>query len=214
MEQNPDNCPDSRRNTGPNKSSAGDRLHWQRHSWTIASGSAAWSELRLDRRVAARVDPSDVLQDAFMDASQQLDQYVARPPMPLFLWLRFLTGQRLMAIHRQHLGAQKRDARQEVALNRPAMPEADSLSLSCGLLGQVTSPSMAAFRGELQVRLQETVDRLDPLDREILALRHYEELTNQEAAWELGITPAAASKRYIRALERLKAVLAEARIVP
>ena len=171
-------------------------------------------QLRLDRRVAARVDPSDVLQDAFMDASQQLDQYVARPPMPLFLWLRFLTGQRLMAIHRQHLGAQKRDARQEVALNRPAMPEADSLSLSCGLLGQVTSPSMAAFRGELQVRLQETVDRLDPLDREILALRHYEELTNQEAAWELGITPAAASKRYIRALERLKAVLAEARIVP
>ena len=112
------------------------------------------------------------------------------------------------------MGRQKRDARQEVALNRPAMPEADSLSLSCGLLGQVTSPSMAAIRGELQVRLQETVDRLDPLDREILALRHYEELTNQEAAEELGITPAAASKRYIRALERLKAVLAEARIVP
>jgi len=89
------------------------------------------------------------------------------------------------------------------------MPEADSLSLSCGLLGAITSPSTAAIRMEMQARLQAIVDRLDPLDREILALRHYEELTNQEAAEELDITPAAASKRYIRALERLKSALAE-----
>ena len=163
--------------------------------------------LRMDRRVAGRVDPSDVLQETYLDASRQLDQYLAGPPMSLFLWLRFLTGQRLMAIHRQHLGAQKRDARQEIALHRGAMPEADSLSLSCGLLGGLTSPSMAAIRVEMQVRLQELVDSLDPLDREILALRHYEELTNQEAAEELGITPAAASKRYIRALERLRAAM-------
>lgn len=166
--------------------------------------------LRLDRRVAGRVDPSDVLQDAFLDAAQQLDRYLADPPMPLFLWLRFLTGQRLMAIHRQHLGAQKRDARQEVPLHRRATPEVDSMSLSCGLLGPVTSPSMAAIRLEMQARLQEVIDGLEPLDREILALRHYEELTNQEAAEELGIAPAAASKRYIRALERLKGALAKA----
>jgi RNA polymerase sigma-70 factor, ECF subfamily len=163
--------------------------------------------LRIDRRVAARVDPSDVLQEAYLDASRQLDQYLADPPMSLFLWLRFLTGQRLMQTHRQHLGAQKRDAKQEVALFHRVGPEADSLSLTCGLIGPVTSPSMAAVRVELQVCLQEMVEGLDPLDREILALRHYEELTNQEAAEELGITTAAASKRYIRALERLRAAL-------
>lgn len=166
-------------------------------------------ELRMDRRVSGRVDPSDVLQEAFLDASRQLDQYLAERPVSLFVWLRFITGQRLMAIHRQHLGVQKRDARQEMSLQRPAMPEADSLSLSFGLLGAMTSPSMAAMRGEMQARLQAIVDGLDPLDREILALRHYEELSNQEAAEELGITTAAASKRYIRALERLRAALAE-----
>jgi RNA polymerase sigma-70 factor, ECF subfamily len=165
-------------------------------------------ELRMDRRVVGRVDASDVLQEAYLDASQQLDRYLADPPMSLFLWLRFLTGQRLMQIHRQHLGAQKRDARQEVVLHRGAMPEADSLSLSCGLLGAITSPSGAAIRDEVQTQLQKVIDGLGPLDREILALRHYEELTNQEVAEELSIAPAAASKRYIRALERLKAALA------
>lgn len=164
-------------------------------------------QLRMDRRVSGRVDPSDVLQEAFLDASRQLDQYLVDRPMSLFLWLRFLTGQRLMAIHRQHLGVQKRDARQETSLHRPAMPEADSLSLSFGLFGAMTSPSMAAIRGEMQAQLQAVVDGLDPLDREILALRHYEELSNQETAEELGITTAAASKRYIRALERLRAAL-------
>jgi RNA polymerase sigma-70 factor (ECF subfamily) len=164
-------------------------------------------DLRMDRRVAGRVDPSDVLQEAYLDASRQLDQYLANPPMSLFLWLRFLTGQRLMATHRHHLGAKKRDAKQEVVLHGRVGPEADSLSLTCGLLGPVTSPSMAAMRGEMQVRFQETIEGLDPFDREILALRHYEELTNQEAAEELNIAPAAASKRYIRALERLKTAL-------
>ena len=165
-------------------------------------------QLRMDRRVVGRVDASDVLQETFLDASRQLANYLADPPMSLFLWLRFLTGQRLMAVHRQHLGAQMRDAKQEVALHHGAVPGVDSLSLSCGLLGRMTSPSLAAMRLEMQARLREMVDSLDPLDREVLALRHYEELTNQETAEELGITPAAASKRYIRALERLRSALA------
>ena len=164
--------------------------------------------VRLDRRVAGRIDPSDVLQEAYMDASRRLEEYLAKPSMPLFLWLRFLTGQRLLAIHRRHLGTQKRDPRQEVALARGGMPRADSASLSIELLGRLTTPSRAAMRGEMQAKLEDLLTRLDPLDREILALRHYEELTNNETAQELGITPAAASKRYIRALERLRAVLA------
>ncbi len=166
-------------------------------------------ELRMDRRVAGRVDPSDVLQEAYLDAARQLDSYLADRPMSLFVWLRFLTGQRLMAIHRQHLGAQKRDARQETALGHPARPEADPLSLSCSLLAGATSPSRAAVRAEMQAKLHEVLQRLDAADREILALRHYEQLTNQEAAEELGISPAAASKRYVRALERLKAELGQ-----
>jgi RNA polymerase sigma-70 factor (ECF subfamily) len=163
-------------------------------------------DMRLDRRVAGRVDPSDVLQEAYLDASRQFERYQADPPMPLFLWLRFITGQRLMAIHRWHLGAQKRDAKQEVAFHRP---EADSRALSYELAGRFTSPSRAVIREEMQSRLQDVIEGLEPLDREVLALRHYEELTNLETAEELGITPAAASKRYIRALERLKAALAE-----
>lgn len=164
-------------------------------------------EVRLDRRVAGRVDASDVLQEAFLDAARRLDEYLANPPMPLFLWFRFLTGQRLLAIHRQHLGTQKRDPRQEVALDQGPMPKADSASLSMHLLGRLTTPSRAAMRQEVQDRLEQMLAKLDPLDREILALRHFEELSNLEAAEELRITPAAASKRYIRALERLREVL-------
>jgi RNA polymerase sigma-70 factor (ECF subfamily) len=166
-------------------------------------------DVRLDQRVAGRVDPSDVLQETFLDASRQLEGYLAELPMPPFLWLRFLTGQRLMATHRRHLGAQKRDAKQEVPLYGLARPEVRSASLSVCLAGRLTSPSRAAARLELQARLEELLEGLEPLDREILSLRHFEELSNNEAAVELGITKAAASKRYIRALERLRKAVAD-----
>jgi RNA polymerase sigma-70 factor (ECF subfamily) len=127
--------------------------------------------------------------------------------MPPYLWLRFLTGQRLLAIHRQHLGAQMRDAGQEVSLYRGALPQATSASLAAQLLGKLTSPTQAALRAEMQIRLQEVLNTMDPLDREILTLRHFEELSNNETAAVLGIQKAAASNRYIRALKRLKDVL-------
>jgi len=166
-------------------------------------------DIRLDHRVAGRVDPSDVLQETFLDASRQLEGYLAELPVPPFLWLRFLTGQRLMATHRHHLGVRKRDAKQELPLRGFARPGVRSASLSCHLAGRLTSPSRAAVRLELQARLQELLDSLEPLDREILSLRHFEELSNNEAAAELGITKAAASKRYIRAMERLRKVVAD-----
>ncbi len=160
--------------------------------------------LRLDRRIAHRVDPSDVVQEAFIDAMRQLDRYVVEPPMSPLVWLRFLTGQRLMALHRHHLGVKMRDAKQEVSLQRFSRPEANSYSMSGLLLGRLTSPSRAMERQELQSRLEAILDDLEPIDREILALRHYEELTNAETAEELGISAQASSKRYIRALERLR----------
>ncbi len=166
-------------------------------------------EMRLDSRVAGRVDPSDVLQEAFLDASKQLPGYLAGLPMPPFLWLRFLTGQRLMATHRHHLGAQMRDAKLEVPLDGPARPLVYSESLSRHLAGRLTTPSRAVARMELQAQLQEVLESMEPLDREVLALRHFEELSNNEVAQELGISKAAASNRYMRALVRLSKLVAD-----
>jgi RNA polymerase sigma-70 factor (ECF subfamily) len=163
--------------------------------------------LRLDRRLQGRVDPSDVLQEAYIDLTQQLPGYLARPEMPFFLWLPLLTGQRLMRLHRHHLGAAMRDAGREVALYRGTLPQASSTSLAAQLLGRFTSASEAAVRAERQLLLQEALNALDPLDREIIALRHFEELTNQEAATVLGLSKSAASNRYVRALTRLQATL-------
>jgi RNA polymerase sigma-70 factor (ECF subfamily) len=163
--------------------------------------------LRLDRRLQGRIDPSDVLQEAYLDVARRAPEFAAGPTMPLYLWLRFLTGQRLLAIHRQHLGTQMRDAGQEVSLYRGAFPQASSVSLAAQLLGRLTSPTRAAIRAEMQIRLQEALNSMDPLDREVLTLRHFEELSNSEVAEVLGIQKSAASNRYVRALKRLKDVL-------
>ena len=165
-------------------------------------------EARLDRRVRGRVDPSDVLQDGFVDAVAKLPAYLADPKMPLFLWLRLIVGERLAKVHRAHLGAQARDAAREVSLYRGPMPAASSAALAAHLLGRLTSPTQAAVRAERLLRLQEALNALDPLDRELLCLRHFEELTHAEAARVLDIPEAAAAKRYVRALRRLKDLLA------
>lgn len=164
-------------------------------------------EARLDRRIVGRVDPSDVLQDGFVDAVVKLPAYVADPKLPLFLWLRLIIGERLAKVHRRHLGAEARDVRREVSLYSRPMPNASSTALAAHLLGRLTSPSHAALRAERLVRLQEALNALDPLDREIICLRHFEELTAAEAAQVLEIREAAAAKRYVRALRRLKDVL-------
>ena len=163
--------------------------------------------LRLDRRLAGRVDPSDVLQEAFLDLSRRFPEYAANPAVPFYLWLRALTGQRLIDLHRQHLGAQMRDASQEVSIYRGGLPQASSEYLAEQLLGRMTSPTQAAIRAEMQVRLQEALNSMEPLDREVVVLRHFEELNNNETAEVLGIDKSAASKRYIRAIRRLKAIL-------
>lgn len=164
--------------------------------------------LRLNRRLQGRVDPSDVLQEAYLEVCKGFADYARAPALPFFLWLRQITGQKLIAAHRQHLGAQMRDADRELSLYRGALPLASSASLAAQLLGRLTSPTHAATRAELQVQVQEALNSMDPLDREVLALRHFEQLSNGETAEVLGIKKSAASNRYIRALERLKNILA------
>jgi RNA polymerase sigma-70 factor, ECF subfamily len=163
-------------------------------------------QLRLDRRLRGRLDPEDVVQEAFLDAARRLGDYAADPRMPPFLWLRFLTIQRLQTLHRLHLGVQGRDASREVAIFNGSLPAADSRSLAAQLLGRLTTPSRAAIRAEIQIKIQEALNAMDPVDREILALRHFEELNNGETAAVLGIHKAAASNRYVRALRRLREI--------
>jgi RNA polymerase sigma-70 factor, ECF subfamily len=163
--------------------------------------------LRLDRRLQGRIDSSDILQDTYLEVAKRAPEYMARPTMSPFLWLRFLTGQTLQALHRHHLKVQMRDAAQEVSLRRYSTLQANSASLAEMLLGRLTSPTRAARRAEMQLRLQELINSMDPLDREILALRHFEQLSNGEAAQVLGLSKTAASNRHVRALERLKDML-------
>jgi RNA polymerase sigma-70 factor, ECF subfamily len=163
--------------------------------------------LRLDRRLQGRVDPSDVLQEAYLDVAQQLPHYLGKREMPFFLWLRLVTGQRMMRFHREHLGAAMRDAGREVSLYKGALPQASSVSLAAQLLGRYTPASQAVSRAEVQVQIQTALNGMDAMDREIIALRHFEELTNAEVAAVLGLEISTASKRYIRALKRLQVVL-------
>src|SRR6516164_1448291 len=164
--------------------------------------------LRLDRRLSGRVDSSDVLQDAYLDVRRRIAEYARDPSaMPFHLWLRLVAGQRLADVHRHHLGAQMRDAGQEVSLHRGPFPQADSVSLAAQLLGKMTSASQAAIRVEHKLIGQEALTGMDPIDREVLALRHFEHLSNDETAQVLGLSKSAASNRYIRALKRLKEIL-------
>jgi RNA polymerase sigma-70 factor (ECF subfamily) len=165
--------------------------------------------VRLDRRLRSRVAPDDVLQETFLDVARRIGEYLANPEVPFYVWLRFLTVQRMHQVQRTHLGAQMRDASLEVALPEDGRPFASSDSMAGQLVSHMTSPSQAAIRHELQERLRAALDAMEPLDREVLALRHFEELGNNEVAQILGLSKEAASKRHVRALRRLKAVFAE-----
>jgi RNA polymerase sigma-70 factor (ECF subfamily) len=155
-----------------------------------------------------RVDPSDVLQEAQLEAWRHLADYLRQPGLPFFLWLRGIAQNKLRELHRHHLGTQMRDAGREVSIYRGTLPEATSAALAAQLMGHGTQPSQAALRAEVKVRLQEALNQMDPLDREVLALRHFEQLSPREAAEVLQIKEKAAGMRYVRALRRLKDILA------
>jgi len=161
--------------------------------------------LRLDRRLQGRIDPGEVVQEAYAEMGRR----VAECPSSdvAFGWMRKLTGERLQVIHQEYFGATLDVAGQDVSLYRGALPEANSVSLAAQLLGRLTPAAQEAERAEKQLRLQEALNGMNPLDREILALRHFEELSNPEAAEALRMSPAETSKLFIGALRRLKDIV-------
>jgi RNA polymerase sigma-70 factor (ECF subfamily) len=165
--------------------------------------------LRLNPRMRGRVDPSDVIQEAYIDATRGLKEFADRGEMSLFLWLRWLTAMKLNEAHRIHLGYQIRDAAREVSIDGNALPQASSAAIAAHLIGRESSASGRAMRKERTSQLQAALEQLEPLDREVLALRHFEELSNAEIAHALGIGESAASKRYARAIRRLRKLLSE-----
>ena len=165
--------------------------------------------LRLSRRLAGRVDDSDVLQEACLEAARRLEEYLREPKLPFFLWLRHLTALKLAEVHRRHLGTQLRDADREVTLHRGSLPLADSVSLAAQLLGTLTTPSQAVIKAETRLLVQEALNSMDPIDREVLALKHFEQLSTSEIAAVLGLSKAGAGSRYLRALKRLREILCQ-----
>ncbi len=164
---------------------------------------------RIDHRLLRRVDYDDVLQDAYLEVSRRIQDYIDQPTVPFFVWARQITMQVLIDMHRRHLGATMRDISLEVSLRGRGMEHTTSYSLAAHLIGNVTSPSQAAVRDEAIVELREALDQMDDIDREVLVLRHLEELNNNDVADVLGLTKSTASKRYVRALKRLKSLLSK-----
>jgi RNA polymerase sigma-70 factor, ECF subfamily len=165
--------------------------------------------LRLSRRLAGRIDDSDVLQESFLEIARRLEDYLKEPRLPFYLWLRHMTGLKLAEVHRRHLGAQCRDADREVTLHRGGLPMADSLSLAAQLLGTWSTPSQAAIKAETRLYVQRALNSMDPIDREVVALKHFEQLSTSEIAQVLGLSKGGAGKRYLRALTRLREILSQ-----
>ncbi len=164
---------------------------------------------RMDRRLQGRVDPSDVVQEACVEAVKRFSEFQQQTKMPFYLWLRFLTIQQLMIVHRQHLDAKMRSITKEKSLIGDQTSAPNVAALAEMLSGAITSPSAAFQKKELQARLHAALDALEPNDREILALRHFEQLNTVESAQVLDISEGLASTRYGRALRKLLAVLKE-----
>jgi RNA polymerase sigma-70 factor (ECF subfamily) len=176
------------------------RLHRER-LWRIIN-------FRLDRRLRGRVDADDVLQEAYLTAAARQERFLQDAAQSCFVWLRLIVSQTLVNVHRRHLGVQMREARRELPLDGRWDGESTSASLAFHLSARISTPSKAAQRAEQSEQIAVALDSLSERDREVLALRHFEDLSNRETALVLGISEQAASNAYVRALARLKKVMA------
>jgi len=166
--------------------------------------------LRLDRALAARLDASDIVQEVLLEASRRLNDYLRDPAMPFHLWLRHIAKDHMIDAHRRHRQAQRRAVDRERPIVPAALADRSSFELAAQFFDHEPTPASAAIRHELQRRLDSAIDQLDDDDHEIILMRHFEQLSNQEAAAALGLTEAAASMRYLRAVRRLRSLLTPA----
>jgi len=164
--------------------------------------------LRMDRRLAARVDPSDVVQEGLADAALGLSEYLRRPPLPFYPWIRQLTWKRLIELHRRHLYAKKRSVRREEP-DVLHLPEDSAVELAGRLIAGDETPGHRMLREEMAARLRAALAQLAPRDREVLVLRHLEQLSTSETAAVLGLAEAGVKARQVRALVRLRRILGE-----
>ena len=163
--------------------------------------------VRMDRRLTGRVDADDVLQEVYIDAADRIQHYVENHSGSFFVWLRLVATQTMANIFRRHLDAKKRDAKREVSIHNGPSYESATSPIAMQLLGRLTSPSHAAIRKETVRELEEAIGSMKPMDREIISLRHFEQLSNSEIAEVLDIGEKAASIRYVRAIARLKSLM-------
>lgn len=166
-------------------------------------------QMRLDRALARRVDASDIVQDVLMEANQRLTNYLAEPRLPFHLWLRHLAKDRIIDMHRQHRGAQRRSLDREQPLAAPAAADHSAFDLAQQLADNQLTPAAVQIRRELETRFLAAIEQLDDDDRDIILMRHFEQLGNSDVATALGLSPAAAGMRHLRALRRLRAILGE-----
>ena len=166
-------------------------------------------QLRLDRKIARRVDASDIVQDVLLEANQRLQEYLADPRMPFHLWLRHLAKDRMIDMHRRHRGAQRRSLDRERSLASRQFGDQSSFDLVSQLAASELTPAAETIRRELEQRFLTALEQLDEDDRDILLMRHFEQLGNSETAEVLGLSTAAAGMRHLRALRKLRAILGE-----
>lgn len=160
--------------------------------------------MRLDRKIQRRVDVSDVVQDVLIEANRRLKTYLENPVMPFHLWVRHIARDRIIDAHRRHRGSAKRSVDKEQPMVIPGGFDQSSIILAAQLVDREKTPAASIMEKELAKRVEEAITDLDDLDAEVIVMRHYEQLTNQEIAQALGLTEPAASMRYLRAVRRLR----------
>jgi RNA polymerase sigma-70 factor, ECF subfamily len=163
-------------------------------------------DMRLDPAIAPRVDASDIVQDVLLEASRRLAEYLRDPAMPFHLWLRHIAKDHIIDAHRRHRQAQRRSVDREQSL-KSALADQSSVELISQFVDRELTPATAALRQEMQRRFQDALATLDDDDSEVILMRHFEQLSNQDVAAALQLSEAAASMRYLRAIRRLRAVL-------
>ena len=166
-------------------------------------------DLRMDQALQRRVDASDIVQEVLVDANRRLNDYLQNPTLPFHLWLRHMARDRLIDAHRRHRVAARRSLDREQPLAAPHDLDRSTLELAAQLCDPELTPAAAATWHELQRRFQSAIEQLEDQDRDVVLMRHFEQLSNQEVAQALNLTPAAASMRYLRAMRRLRALLGE-----